>query len=200
MDYVGYIAASILILLVIVITFNVSNRYLFNFSGIGVGAEELAWHLYSICFLLGIPYALKTSSHVRVDLIFEKLSDKNKAIIDLIGSCLFLLPLCVIVVWGGWHFTADAWNLGSIPDSLGGKLYQIVTTGIGEKSQDPGGLLNRWFIKGIIPLSFLLLFLATISFMLHKINILLGYKDAYSPENKHGQAFIDAKTDKGDAL
>ena len=136
--------------------------------------EELAWHLYAASFLLGIPFALRTGSHVRVDLIFENLSLKKRAIIDLCGTLIFLVPLCLVVVWSGWLFTMEAWGLGSRPDEFGALIKQIVTTGVGEKTQDPGGLLNRWIIKGVIPLSFFLLLLAAISFAIHKVNILLG--------------------------
>lgn len=184
MDWVGIVSATLLILLVVVIGFNVINRYAFKFDGIGVGYEELAWHFYAACFLLGIPYALRTASHVRVDLIFENLKPKTKAIIDMIGTLIFLVPFCVVVIWSGWAFFAEAWGLGSRPDEIGGIIKQIVTTGIGEKSQDPGGLLNRWIIKGVIPLSFFLLLLASVSFFIHKVNILMGveYDDKESAE------------------
>lgn len=181
MDWVGATAATLLILLVLIITFNVSNRYFLNLDGIGVGAEELSWHFYAACFLLGIPYALRTSAHVRVDLIFEKLRPKTQAIIDLVGSCIFLIPFCLVVIWSGWNFTMEAWQLGPRAEGFGSLLAQIATSGVGERSQDPGGLLNRWIIKGIIPLSFFLLLLASISFIIHKINILLGV----TPEGEH---------------
>lgn len=184
MDGIGIISSTLLILLVLVITFNVSNRYFLNLSGVGIGAEELAWHFYAACFLLGIPYALRTASHVRVDLIFEQLPPKKQAVIDLAGSCIFLIPFCLVTIWSGWNFTAEAWSLGSRPDTLGALLHQMVTTGIGEQSQDPGGLLNRWIIKGVIPLSFFLLLLATLSFMCHKINVLLGVHTGQEEENQ----------------
>lgn len=197
MDGVGAIASFILILLVLVITFNVSNRYILNIDNVGVGAEELAWHLYSACFLLGIPFALRTASHVRVDLIFERLPEKTKAIIDLAGSCIFLVPFCLVVIWGGWSFFLDAWSLGPRPDSLLPLVEQILTSGVGERSQDPGGLLNRWLIKGVIPLSFLLLLLASISFILHKINVLLGVEKDDELQI-HGQVYIDMAKKKKD--
>jgi len=198
MDWVGVIAAVLLISLVLVITFNVLNRYLFKISAIGVGFEELAWHFYSACFLLGIPFALRSGSHVRVDLIFENLSEKTKAIIDLVGSCIFLIPMCLVVIWGGWIFTAESWGFGSHPDGFGELIRQIVTTGVGEKTQDPGGLLNRWIIKGVIPLSFALLLLAAISFMIHKVNVLLGFSyEEDTGSGAHGQVILDAG--KGDS-
>jgi len=193
MDAVGFIATLILILLVIVITFNVANRYYFKIPGIGVGAEELAWHFYSACFLLGIPYALRTASHVRVDLIFEKLSEKEKAAIDLVGSCIFLIPFCLVVIWGGWNFFIEAWSLGSRPDNISSIVNQIITTGVGERSQDPGGLLNRWIIKGVIPLSFFLLLLASISFVIHKLNTLLSLENK-KPTEKYRENLMDLET------
>lgn len=195
MDWVGVVAAVLLILLVVVITFNVSNRYILNIGNVGVGAEELAWHFYAACFLLGIPYALRSGSHVRVDLIFENLPLKTRSIIDLVGSLIFLIPLCLVTIWSGWNFTQEAWGLGSRPDELGALIKQIATVGVGEKSQDPGGLLNRWLIKGVIPLSFFLLLLAAISFFIHKVNILMGLETENEQDDvhgNHGQAFVEA--------
>jgi len=174
MDWVGIIAAILLILLVIVIGFNVLNRYALQIEGLGVGYEELAWHFYSACFLLGIPFALRTGSHVRVDLIYENLKPKTKAIIDMVGTLIFLIPFCVVVVWSGWIYVLEAWTLGDRPEEFGKLIAQIFTSGVGEKSQDPGGLLNRWIIKSVIPLSFFLLLLAAISFFINKLNNLLG--------------------------
>ena len=163
----GIIASALLIALVLLMAYNVIARYAFSASSLGL--EELTWHLYAAIFLLGIPYALKTDSHVRVDLIFEKLSPKAQAIIDLVGTLLFLIPSCLIIAWAGWQFTMSAYQFGQQPDSISAFFNQLTSTGIGEKSQDPGGLLNRWIIKGIIPLSFVCLLLAGIRVGLEKV-------------------------------
>ena len=167
MRWLGALAAFLLIALVFLLTFNVIMRYAFNASSIGL--EELSWHFYAAVFLLGIPYALQTGSHVRVDLIHDRLSARNKAIIDLVGTLIFLIPTCLIVVWTGWQFTTAAYGLGYQPGSLAEFFTQITSTGIGEKSQDPGGLLNRWIIKGVIPFAFLCLLLAAVALLLESI-------------------------------
>lgn len=182
MDLTGALASALLIALVGVISYNVIGRYAFNASSIGL--EELAWHFYSAVFLLGIPYALKTASHVRVDLLFEQFSPKRKAVIDLLGCTFFLLPLCLVVIVSGWRFTLDAWGFGERPNELLPLIQQILSTGVGEKSQDPGGLLNRWFIKGVIPLSFFLLLLATLSHALAQIQKIIDLANHHSPEHK----------------
>lgn len=168
------IATCLLVGSVFVTGFNVINRYYLQIPGIGVGGEEVAWHLYAACFMLGIPYALKTSSHVRVDIFFDSLSKQKQAIIDLVGSALFLLPLCAILIWGGFHFVHDAWQLGDRPSEIIPLIEKIITEGVGERSQDPGGLLNRWFIKAVIPVSFALTLMASIALMLNRWSVLKG--------------------------
>jgi TRAP-type mannitol/chloroaromatic compound transport system permease small subunit len=172
MDGLGAIAASMLIFLVLIMAYNVVARYAFSDSSLGL--EELSWHLYASIFLLGIPYALKHGAHVRVDLLFERFSPKTKSLVDLVGSVIFLVPTCLIIIWAGWNFTAAAYQLGVQPDSIGSFFEQLVSTGIGEKSQDPGGLLNRWIIKAVIPLSFFFLLLAATAFMLQRWCVFRG--------------------------
>ncbi|NND81057.1 MAG: TRAP transporter small permease subunit [Gammaproteobacteria bacterium] len=184
MDWLGNLAAAMLIALVIIMAANVISRYAFRASSLGL--EELSWHLYAAIFLLGIPFALRTGSHVRVDLLYEKFPPKKRALIDLVGSVVFLLPTCLVVIWGGWQFTAAAYSLGPQPDSVGAFFSQLVSSGIGERSQDPGGLLNRWIIKGVIPLSFALLLLASISFILHRLNVFLGIETPVDDTGPHG--------------
>jgi len=166
-NLLGLLAACMLVALVLIISYNVIARYLFSASSLGL--EELSWHLYAAIFLLGIPFALQSGAHVRVDLFYEHFSPKIKALIDLIGTAVFLIPTCLVVVWSGWHFTAAAYQLGVQPDSVSTFFNQLVSSGIGEKSQDPGGLLNRWIIKGVIPLSFFFLLLSSLVLFAEKL-------------------------------
>ncbi len=162
----GNIAAALLVVLVLLITYNVVMRYTFRASSIGI--EELSWHIYAAIFLLAIPFALKTESHVRVDLFYEHFSEKTKALVDLVGACIFLIPTCLVVMWSGWHFMLAAYQLGAQPETLVEFFQMLAGEGIGERSQDPGGLLNRWIIKGVIPLSFAFLLLSSLSFMMDR--------------------------------
>ena len=183
MDWVGNLAGALLLLVVLTVAYNVISRYAFSASSIGL--EEISWHLYSAMFLLGIPFALRSGSHVRVDLLHENFTPKTQALIDIIGCIVFLLPMCLVIIWSGWTFTVAAYSLGELPDSVGAFFQQLVSTGIGEKSQDPGGLLNRWIIKGVIPLSFVFLLLASIAFFIQKLNQLLGYSRPSEDHQAH---------------
>ena len=179
----GAISSFLLISLVLIMAFNVIARYIFDASSLGL--QELTWHLYAAIFLLGIPYALKSDTHVRVDLIFEKLSPKTQAIIDLVGTLVFLIPSCIIIIWAGWNFTLAAYQLGHQPSSTAEFFNQLVTTGIGEKSQDPGGLLNRWIIKGVIPLSFACLLIAAIAFACEKLIVFIEHGKNNDDDNNN---------------
>lgn len=159
--FAGAVSTFLLIALVAVLSYNVIARYLFNASSIGL--EELGWHFYAATFLLAIPYAVHTDSHVRIDLIYDGRSARYKRFINIAGTIVFLFPFAFVTLFYGWVFTHQAMSYGEIPNSIGTFWQQLITTGIGEKSQDPGGLNNRFIIKAVIPLSAFLLFLSGIS-------------------------------------
>lgn len=158
----GKLATVLLILLLFNVFYDVLMRYIFN--DVSIGMQELEWHLYSAIFLLGIPYGLQTSGHVRVDLIYERLSIKGKAWIDLGGSLILLIPFSLLVAWYGLDFAREAFELG-------------------ERSGDPGGLTHRWIIKSVIPFAFFSMAISGVGMMLRSVNALRGL----STEGFHSQ-------------
>lgn len=152
--WIGYLCAILLLLLIANVFYDVIMRYLFN--DVSIGMQEMEWHLYAAMFLLGVSYGISTEGHVRVDVIYERLSPKRRAIIDLTGSILLMIPFTLMVAWYGIDFTWQAYD-------------------IDEGSGDPGGLPNRWIIKGVIPLSFLAMAISGLGMMLRSINTLRGY-------------------------
>lgn len=191
LDSTGKIATLLLIILVGVISYNVIGRYAFNSSSIGL--EELAWHLYSSIFLLGISYAVRTSSHVRVDLVFDLMKPRVQAYIDIIGTCIFMLPLAALVLVFGADFAYQSYSFGPHADSIGGLVNQFLTTGIGERSQDPGGLNNRFVIKSVIPLAFLLLMLSAVSVLIDRVRFLRTHPMEVSDTASQSEADGDIK-------
>ena len=123
-------------MLVILISLDVFLRYVFNFSSASL--YELEWHMFAMIFLIGSSLTLQRDEHVRVDVFYNKFSDKGKNIINLVGNLIFLLPFCIIIFYTSIPFVEDSYN-------------------ILESSPDPGGLPFRFIIKSIIPISFLLL-------------------------------------------
>lgn len=138
-------------LLVVVICYDVTIRYLFNSSSAGI--VELEWHLFSFIFLLGAGYALLHDRHVRVDVFYQNYSEKKQAWVNLLGTILFLIPFCVITIHASLKFTGNAFA-------------------INEGSPDPGGLPARYIVKAAIPIGFFLLFLQAISLAFKSMLIL----------------------------
>ncbi|USE38132.1 TRAP transporter small permease subunit [Endozoicomonas sp. SCSIO W0465] len=152
-DVLGKIAALLFILLVFNVFWDVVARYLFN--NVSIGLQELEWHLFATVFMLGVPYALRTNGHVRVDLIYERLSIRHRAWIDLLGAIILLMPFALLVGYYGIGFAREAYELG-------------------ETSGDPGGLPYRWIIKSVIPFTFFSIAISGLAMFLHSINVLTG--------------------------
>ena len=148
-DGLGVISSMLFLLLVANVVYDVVMRYVFN--DVSIAFQELEWHLFSAVFLLGVPYAIKASGHVRVDIFYERLSYKTQSVIDLLGTLTLLIPFCVLVAWYGIDFAKESYSLG-------------------ETSGDPGGLPYRWIIKALIPISFALMALSGIGLILHSLN------------------------------
>lgn len=152
-DGVGALSVLLMLLLVANVFYDVVMRYLFN--DVSIALQELEWHLYSAIFLFGVAYALKTDGHVRVDLVYERLGPRPRAVIDILGTIVFIWPFCYLVADFGVAFAYEAWNLG-------------------EKSGDPGGLPYRWVTKSLIPLAFACVIVSSLGFLLRALNELLG--------------------------
>ena len=119
---------------------------------------EAQWYLFSVIFLLGAAYGLNHNVHVRVDVLYERLSKKKRAIIDLVGTIIFLIPFSLVMLYVSWPAVANSFS-------------------IREVSPDPGGLA-RWPIKMLILVSFVLLTLQGLSHIVKQIDILGGEGDA----------------------
>lgn len=154
----GVLAGIAMILLLFNVFYDVVMRYAFN--DVSIGMQELEWHLFSAVFLLGIPYAIRENNHVRVDILYDRWSVKMQAFINLFGSFVFILPFVVLVTYYSMSFAFDAYEMG-------------------EGSGDPGGLPFRWIIKSLIPLSFIMMGLASLGM------ITSALIDLTQPSEKH---------------
>ena len=90
-NVVGYVCILVMFLMIADVFFNVTARYFFKYGNVGI--QELEWHFFSVIILLGMSYALKDDTHVRVDIFYEKMSVKKRALINMAGVILFILPV-----------------------------------------------------------------------------------------------------------
>ena len=149
-DIMGKIISFLLLLMVLNVSWDVMMRYLFHNSSVGM--QEMEWHLFAVVFLFGISVALKDEGHVRVDFLYDSFSPRKKAVINIIGTFFFLLPLALLIFFGSFEYVQDAYITHEI-------------------SEDPGGLPFRWLIKGMIPLSFGFLLFSAVGYVLQNIRI-----------------------------
>jgi TRAP-type mannitol/chloroaromatic compound transport system permease small subunit len=112
---------------------------------------EVQWYLFSLLFFVGFAYILKHNLNVRVDVLYTNWSLRRRALIDLLGTALLLIPFCIIGIYVTISPVMFSW--GRLPNG---------TWGTWEMSPDPDGL-PRAPIKSMIIVAFVLLLLQAIS-------------------------------------
>jgi TRAP-type mannitol/chloroaromatic compound transport system permease small subunit len=143
---VGTFVAWLTLVMVLVGSFNALARYLGRWVGLNVSSNawlELQWYLFSLVFLLGAAHTLERGAHVRVDVLYGRLSTRARSWIDLLGALLFLVPFTLFALWVSWPAVRNSWA-------------------IREGSPDPSGL-PRFPIKAAILVGFALLLLQGLS-------------------------------------
>ncbi|MGK7907058.1 MAG: TRAP transporter small permease subunit [Synechococcus sp.] len=156
-EWMGRLTLVLMFAMVLVGAYNAIVRYISRFIGTNLSSNlyiELQWYLFTMVFCLGAAYVLSQNRHVRVDILYSRLSLKGKAIVDLVGSTVLLLPICGVYIWFTYPPVVRSWK------SL-------------EASPDPNGL-PRYPIKTVVIAAFVLLALQGISEIIKNIAILSG--------------------------
>jgi TRAP-type mannitol/chloroaromatic compound transport system permease small subunit len=156
-DAVGSGVSWLALVMVLLGAFNAVARYLGRFVGTDLSSNaylEGQWYLFSLLFLLGAAWTLRQDRHVRVDVLYGRLSPRARTWIDLVGSLLFLLPFCAFALWVSWPSVRNS----------------IATW---EVSPDPGGL-PRWPLKAVVLVAFGLLALQGVSEAIKRLAVLRG--------------------------
>jgi TRAP-type mannitol/chloroaromatic compound transport system permease small subunit len=151
-EWVGRGVAWTTFLVVLVVFVDVVMRYAFKTSF--VFTQELEWHLFAFIFLMGAGYTLMKDGHVRVDIIYQRMTPKAQAWVNLLGVLFFLLPGCYMIIATSLNFVASSWA-------------------VMEGSPDPGGIPYRFIIKAAIPAGFVLITLQGISLGLRSLLVIL---------------------------
>ncbi len=151
-ERVGKGAFWLILIMTVISAGNAVVRFVFNYSSNGL--LEIQWYLFAAVFLLCSPYTLQRNEHVRIDVLSGKLSPRGLAVIDIIGTLFFLLPMVITVMWLAVPLVAESYK-------------------IDEYSANAGGLL-RWPVKVLLPIGFALLALQGISELIKRIAFLAG--------------------------
>jgi TRAP-type mannitol/chloroaromatic compound transport system permease small subunit len=164
-------AAWLNVLVIFLILITVILRYGFHRNQLLlnwplVPMEELQWHFYSVPFMFGLAYAITKDSHIRIDILRLRMSKKLKHIFEILGIILLLMP-CTIILF---DFSLD---------------YTIYAITHHESSQSTMGLSHRWIVKSVIPLTMILIFIASLARLIQEI-ILLRYEDKIVSSKRGG--------------
>ncbi len=154
-EVVGRFAALLNLLMIALVCFDVVVRYALKKTS--AFFYEMEWHLFSMVFLLAAGWTLLHDRHVRVDIFYVRLSKRGRALADVIGTLVFLLPFCIVILATAIPYTLNAFVSG-------------------EGSPDAGGLPYRWVIKSMIVIGTGLLLLQGIALLIEKL-ILLAKKE-----------------------
>ncbi|MFZ4530275.1 MAG: TRAP transporter small permease subunit [Alsobacter sp.] len=148
----GVVAAWLVLLSCLVSSINATVRYLFNSSS--NAWLELQWYMFAGMVLLGAAETLRRNEHVRVDLIYGAVSNRAREWIDLLGGIVFLMPMCLIMIYFTWPVFVESWRFN-------------------EMSSNAGGLV-RWPVKLLLPLGFFFVLLQGISEIIKRAAALTG--------------------------
>ncbi len=141
-DSVGRVVMWLAVLLVFLQLAVVLLRYGFSTSFIQL--QESVVYVHAALFMLGIAYTMLHEGHVRVDILLAGLSPKGRALIDLLGVLLAVIPFSLLVLWTSWPFVAASWRIRE-----GAIAY--------------GGLPFQYLLKSLIPAMAILLMLQAIA-------------------------------------
>lgn len=105
-------------------------RYVFAISSPAL--QEGVMYVHAIIFMLGMAFTMEMDEHVRVDILYQRLSAKGKAWVNIVGGLTLLLPMMLFIGWESLDYAALSWR------SM-------------ETSQEAGGLPYVYLLKSLIP-------------------------------------------------
>ena len=155
-DRLGRAVSWLMFGMVAVVFSDVVFRYVFNRSWVFI--QELEWHLFGMVYLLAAGYTMLYDEHVRVDIVYAKLSPRNKAWMDFVLLWVFLFPSCLMIIYTTVPFVRHSLE-------------------VNEGSADPGGIPARWALKSVIIIGFLLLMLQGVSQAIKTFHWAMGWEE-----------------------
>ncbi|MFC1903880.1 TRAP transporter small permease subunit [Chloroflexota bacterium] len=108
-NWVGRTARWACVALILVLLYEVTARYAFNAPT--NWAYETSMMLGCTIAALGWAYTHLHNGHVRIDVFYDRLSPRRKAISDVIGALLFFFPLLFILVYAATEMVQFSWSI-----------------------------------------------------------------------------------------
>ncbi len=154
---IGKAISWLLLVMVLVSFIIVLLRYGFNIGWIAM--QESVLYMHGFIFMLGAAYTLKADGHVRVDIFYQKFSQKQQALVNIIGGLFLLLPICGFIFYISFDYVQMSWH-------------------IMEKSPEAGGLPFVYLSKSFILLFCVFLSLQGFAEIIRNVLVLLSAKNS----------------------
>jgi TRAP-type mannitol/chloroaromatic compound transport system permease small subunit len=160
-EWTGRVVAWLLLPVVIGTFLIVLLRYAFDLGWIWM-QEAVIW-MHAAVFMLAAAYTLARDEHVRVDVFYRGFSPARRAIVDILGTVLFLLPMMIFLFVESLDYDVTSWRIGEASREAGGLPYPFVP-----------------LLKSTIPLAAVLVMIQAAAVLLRSI-ALLRRRDASAP-------------------
>ena len=159
-DWIGNKIIWLTLVMALVMFINVILRYVFDSGWIWM--QESVTYMHGILFMVAGGFSLLHNQHVRIDIVYDKVSERKKAVIDLFGTFFLLFPTCVVIFYYAFPYVQDSWA-------------------VMEDSMEAGGVPGVYLLKSIILVFPVLVGLQGVSKDLRAILTLSGADQSTTP-------------------
>ena len=157
---------SWLVLTMVVNTFLVAVlRYGFDLGWVWL--QELYVWMHGTIIMVAAGYTLLHDGHVRVDIFYREMREPGRALVNALGTALFLLPLTVFLIWSSWDYASLSWEIHETSREAGGMIFPFPS-----------------IMKSFIPATAFLLLLQGIATEARNISILIAAKHFEQSTNR----------------
>lgn len=166
-DMIGRLFSALIIAVVLIAFSVVVLRY-----GFGIGRAwiaELAVWTHSFAFMCAAGFAFRRDGHVRVDVIYRPASERTKALINLAGIVVLLIPMLLVIWYYSFSYVRISWL----------RL---------ESSGASGGLPGLFILKSAILLFCVTLGLQAMAIALRSLLVLQGRRESVFDVERAGEA------------
>ena len=109
---IGTLGALVMAPLVISMVYEVLARHFFNATTFW--AYEIGYMLAGTTYMFGMGYCLRQGGHIRVDFLYDSMSIKGKALVNVFGYIILMLPVCLWVTYGLYNYAMEAVVSGEV--------------------------------------------------------------------------------------
>ena len=121
LDRLGQAISWLNLLMAIIVLVIVVLRYWLSIGSVAL--QESITYLHAALFMLGISYTLQHNGHVRVDIFYRNFSARRRALVDLAGLIMFLIPICVLIIISSWDYVIASWATGERSEERSGIAF-----------------------------------------------------------------------------